>query len=149
MDRRTFLSWVGVGWVASSLPLAIAACSPTEKETSMKDSQKSPPDGTRSDGFRSIGTVAELDKAGKLVTDTAIVVRNPTVKDAVLAVNPTCTHKGCKVNWEDDGRYFEGPCHKSKFSTTGAVVRGPAKLPLAVYEAKVENGSILVKEKVG
>lgn len=24
MERRTFLSWVGIGWIATSLPVAIA-----------------------------------------------------------------------------------------------------------------------------
>ncbi|MFM5891932.1 MAG: cytochrome B6, partial [Dolichospermum sp.] len=28
MKRRDFINWVGLGFLASSLPVAIAACSP-------------------------------------------------------------------------------------------------------------------------
>ena len=49
MNRREFLMWVGVGGVASSLPIAIAACSPqtkkSESPTSPCHDAKYSPDG--------------------------------------------------------------------------------------------------------
>ncbi|MCA1991826.1 MAG: cytochrome B6, partial [Coleofasciculus sp. S288] len=60
MNRREFLGWVGVGGIASYLPIALAACSPKVAES---ESPTSPP---RTDGFQSVGTVAELDKSGQI-----------------------------------------------------------------------------------
>ncbi|MBO3458382.1 hypothetical protein [Aetokthonos hydrillicola] len=51
MNRRNFLTFVGVGWVVSSLPVAIAACA----------SEKT------SNGWQKVGKVGDLDNAGQLL----------------------------------------------------------------------------------
>ena len=137
MDRRTFLSWVGMGWVASSLPIALAACTSTNQSTAQ------PP---RSDGFVKVGTVAELETGAIVLPNSAIgpvaVVRHQGV---LAAVNPTCTHKGCTVAWQPSGEYV-CPCHQAKFSSTGGVVsQGPTRVPLKVYQVKTEGNEVLVK----
>ncbi|MBW4647633.1 MAG: ubiquinol-cytochrome c reductase iron-sulfur subunit [Kastovskya adunca ATA6-11-RM4] len=140
MNRRTFLSWVGVGGLASFLPVAIAACSP---ETETPVSQSSP-----TNKFQSVGTVAELEQNGqinkKLAGTPLLVIRNPTAPDSLLAVNPTCTHAGCEVNWNPDQKAFACPCHGSKFAPDGKVLEGPANEPLTAYQAKVEGDSVVV-----
>jgi cytochrome b6-f complex iron-sulfur subunit len=144
MNRRDFLMWVGVGGVASSLPIALAACSPKSEKS---QSSVSPP---RADGFQSIGTVAELKQNGQilkkeLTAGPILVVSNPTDSTTVLAVNPTCTHKGCTVEWKTEEKSFVCPCHGAKFSTDGKVLKDPASKPLATYEAKIQGDSVLVK----
>ncbi|MCA1993680.1 MAG: Rieske 2Fe-2S domain-containing protein [Coleofasciculus sp. S288] len=74
---------------------------------------------------------------------TAALVPADTQK--VIAVNPTCTHAGCSVAWDNDQQSFVCPCHDSKFASDGKVLRGPANKPLATYEAKLEGNSVLVK----
>ena len=56
----------------------------------------------------------------------------------IYAVTAVCTHNGCLVLLEE-GRSFGCPCHDSEYDLQGAVVQGPAKLPLkhhAVTEAR-------------
>lgn len=53
--------------------------------------------------------------------------------DAAWAVSRKCTHLGCKINFHEQGNYLECPCHQSRFSPAGKLVRGPAKVDLAVY----------------
>ena len=53
MKRRDFINWVGLGLIASSLPVAIAACS-----------SKTP---SASGDWQTVGTSAELDKTGQLL----------------------------------------------------------------------------------
>lgn len=140
MDRRTFLSWVGMGWLAASLPVALVACN------SETPSASSPAAAPRSDGFVQVGTVAALETGAIVLEESSIgpvaVVRN---NGELVAVNPTCTHKGCIVAWQPSGEYV-CPCHQSKFSPTGAVLgEGPATVPLKVLQAKIEGDAVLVK----
>lgn len=138
MDRRAFLNWVGVGWLASSLPLAIAACSPTSQAKPNKSQG----------GFKSVGTVAQLSKTNQLLNKnspvgTVLVVRTSPTSN-VSAVNPTCTHAGCAVNWAAKSQKFVCPCHGSEFGIDGKVLKGPASKPLKTYKAKIEGDSVLV-----
>ncbi|MCW2926843.1 MAG: dependent oxidoreductase [Thermoleophilia bacterium] len=49
-------------------------------------------------------------------------------------LDPTCTHLGCHVNYDDERRCFQCPCHGSRFALDGAVLEGPAVKPLASLE---------------
>ncbi len=140
MKRREFVSLVGVG---SVVPLAIASCTSQTKENL-------PLSSPRSDGFQAVGTVSDLNTKGQLLVESAalgkvLVVSDSTQSNQVVAVNPTCTHAGCSVVWQQDQSVFVCPCHDSKFAGNGKVLQGPADQPLPTYLAKVEGGSILVK----
>lgn len=139
MNRRAFINWVGVGWLASSLPVAIAACS---SDTTQAESN------TNKGGFKSVGTVAQLDKNKQLLDKNspvgAVLVVRTTSASKLSAVNPTCTHAGCTVNWAAKSQQFVCPCHGSRFSTDGKVLKGPAAKPLKTYQAKIEGNSVLV-----
>ena len=138
MNRRVFLTWVGVGWLASSLPVALAACSQTN-QTSSPNTE-----------FQTVGSVAELDKSSQLLNKNSpvgsvLVVRTADTNE-LSAVNPTCTHAGCVVQWQGPLKKFACPCHGSEFDADGKVLKGPAKKPLKTYQAKIEGNSVLVKE---
>lgn len=142
MDRRTFLSWVGMGWVASSLPVALAACTSSSPPTTQSPAASSP----RADGFVKVGTTAALDAGAIVLPKSPVgpvaVVRHQGV---LAAVNPTCTHQGCTVAWQPSGEYV-CPCHQAKFSATGGVVgQGPTRIPLKVYQVQIEGSDVLVK----
>ncbi len=148
MERRTFLSWVGVGVLASSLPVAIAACS-SEKTDTVESPTETGDAAPREDGFTVVGTVADLDANGS-VSDTlndipVIVIRDPEDTEKLIALDATCTHQGCKVDWEAGDKSFACPCHGSKFQPDGAVKNGPAEKPLTVVEVKTDADSVLVK----
>ena len=147
MDRRAFLLRVGVGILASSLPVAIAACTPdTTQPTAQQSSEPKP---SVAGGFTAVGTVQDLDKNGfiqdkKFAAGPLLVVRDPSDKTKLLAVNATCTHKGCVVDWSDQSKGFLCPCHASQFKADGSVITGPAPKPLATFAVKIEGSSILV-----
>ena len=143
MKRREFMGWISVGAIASSLPVALAACS--SQPTTSSAAQALP----RADGYKPLGSLAALEQQGfvtaQLGTQAVLVIPDPTVPNQLIAVDPLCSHGNCNVSWEKGENAFVCPCHGSKFSNTGAVISGRAKEPLTTHAIKVEGDDILVK----
>ncbi|MGF1512875.1 MAG: ubiquinol-cytochrome c reductase iron-sulfur subunit [Elainellaceae cyanobacterium] len=155
MKRREFVNWIGFGLLASSLPVAIAACkSDTASSGTASSDTPSAAGGTASAelestpdaaGFSAIGTVSELEEGSissqNFQGEQVAVVQGSS--GGVMAVNTLCTHQGCTVDW--DGEAFACPCHGSKFAPDGSVTEGPASEPLPTYEAKIDGDRVLIK----
>ena len=148
MERREFLSWVGTGAIASFLPVAIAACGPSQdsgpSSTGTTDSV-TVADASDDDGRVNMGSADELDENGFLYSkqDNIIVVKNED--GSLSALNPKCTHQQCPVEWDGNSGSLTCPCHGSAFATDGSVITGPASTPLASYASVTEEGgNILV-----
>jgi len=82
--------------------------------------------------------------SGMIFAAQRVVVTQPTAGD-YKAFTAVCTHMGCIVNQISDGT-IDCPCHGSEYSIeTGAVVRGPAPLPLAAKKIKITGNSIFLE----
>lgn len=94
--------------------------------------------------------VAQMPERGALVfrAQRLALVRE---QGQLHAIRLVCTHLGCTVNVSPQG--MSCPCHGSEFTSTGAVVKGPATEPLEqlrleqhdsllrVYASSVATGS--------
>jgi Rieske Fe-S protein len=60
---------------------------------------------------------------------SAYAVKDAAGKVNVFAVN--CSHLGCSVAFNKDGKQFDCPCHGSQFHLDGTVLHGPATAPLS------------------
>jgi nitrite reductase/ring-hydroxylating ferredoxin subunit len=58
-----------------------------------------------------------------------------------VALSTRCTHQGCIVNISSNGQQLDCPCHASRFSSDGAVLRGPAQDPLPTFSTSYNPGS--------
>lgn len=140
MKRRDFINLFGVSGIATFLPVALAACSSDEKAANTA----APTD------WQEVGTVGELDKKGQLLNEKSpvgkvLVVGTSKSKD-LIAVDPNCTHQGCTVEWSAKENKFICPCHGSTFAADGKVLEEPAASPLKRFAAKIEKGSVFVKQ---
>lgn len=140
MKRREFTNLMGLGLLASSLPVAIAAC--------QSDSVSEAEEGD-SGGFTTLGSMADLVAKGSLTGDVKgeelIVIQIPGEATSVRAVNPVCTHAGCTVAWDQTQELFICPCHGGSYNPDGTVSGGPPPQPLTTFEAKIEGDQVMVK----
>lgn len=56
-----------------------------------------------------------------------------------VAVSKDCTHQGAQLVYQAGNDRFNCPLHGSNFSTTGAVVNGPASSALKQYKTELNS----------
>src|SRR5690606_33753454 len=86
----------------------------------------------------------ELSSLTEIENDTGKLVsfenkRLAVYKDAnggVHALNPTCTHAGCIVNWNQEEKSWDCPCHGGRYDIEGNVITGPPQRNLQKIEIK-------------
>ena len=131
LDRRNFLKTsikaVAIGTIAlSSLDITKLLASASDKFE-----ESSSPKVIRLSDYpelRNIGGYA-------LITSKVIVIRTSSSK--FVALNLTCTHKQCTVEY--DGTSFECPCHSSEYDKYGKVTLGPATKNLKSYKTSYSS----------
>jgi len=64
--------------------------------------------------------------------------------DMIDIYSAHCTHMGCILNFDDDTKQFNCPCHKSRFDIEGKRLRGPAKRDLDKISFKIKNKTLHV-----
>jgi Rieske Fe-S protein len=60
----------------------------------------------------------------------------------VFAIN--CAHLGCPVRWFAESQLFMCPCHGGVYYADGSRASGPPERGLFTYEAKIENGRLMI-----
>jgi thiosulfate dehydrogenase [quinone] large subunit len=100
-----------------------------------------------------IGTVSTLQQQGSILFhdpasgDPAYAVQ--LQNGDVVAFDAVCTHAGCQVNYDTQGKLFVCPCHGAEFdpAQSAAVVAGPAPTPLpAIKVAVTSDGSVYAQD---
>jgi Rieske Fe-S protein len=90
------------------------------------------------------GSLATVDGSLTVRTprDTIVVVR--TSDTTLVALSNICTHQGCEVRYDRTAKVLNCPCHGSRFSLAGSVLRGPAASSLKKYVTQFDQGMNLL-----
>jgi cytochrome b6-f complex iron-sulfur subunit len=154
-NRRGFLRWLAlgfgslVGWLPGFTRRRFALAKGKRTASGSKASEPEFVKKASEPEFVKVATLADLkdgpfkvENAFGKNTATLWLVGDPQKEDSLLALDATCPHEGCDVNWR--GENFVCPCHGAAFAADGSRTRGPAKADLAIYKVKVEKGEIFV-----
>ena len=100
------------------------------------------------------GSVVQVTTAGTplatvggaaLVESTAgVFLISQTSANTFTAIDAVCTHEGCTITGADGSSYV-CPCHGSRYSRTGQVLRGPATAALRQYATTVADGVLTIR----
>jgi cytochrome b6-f complex iron-sulfur subunit len=147
VTRRLFCTQASCAASLALLPSVFAACnSPTAP--SLEDHPIPSVDAAIVNGT----LVVNIDTTSPLATaGHAALIENGLGKflvartgaETFLAVTAVCTHFGCTIT-RHDSQVYECPCHGSRFTTAGAVVRGPASRPLRSFPTQFANDVLTI-----
>lgn len=81
----------------------------------------------------------------RLGSEDVLLVRD--AQNKLLAFNPTCTHKKCKVRFNPMKERLDCKCHKSSFNLLGEVQGGPAPRDLETFPTRIDSSKdqLLIK----
>ena len=138
LSRRSFLSWIGVGWAA------FAAATSTVSAATLRFMYPNvlfEPSPTFKAGFPDEIHEGEVDERFKQ-SERVWLVRDNREIYALIAI---CTHLGCTPNWFPDEQTFKCPCHGSGYYKSGINFEGPTPRPLERASIRLaDDGEILV-----
>lgn len=138
MDRKDFLSQVGVGAAAFLAPICLGGIAGCGK--SSKDSTPIAPGSV--DFTLNVSSGALASNGGFLVSQGILVAR--TNSGTFLAVSAACTHEGTSVTYNAVENNFVCPNHGAKFSNSGAVISGPSFTNLKSYNTSLTNTTLRI-----
>jgi menaquinol-cytochrome c reductase iron-sulfur subunit len=79
------------------------------------------------------------------IVERRIVFLVRTGASQVTAIDPTCTHLGCRVAWVAESRELRCPCHGGVYDHLGVVKSGPPPAPLPRLATKIDGDQVLVQ----
>ena len=69
----------------------------------------------------------------------SVYLKRESGEQLPVAWTTVCPHLGCAVDFKDEARQFQCPCHASGFGLNGDVLFGPSPRPMDTLEVEVRN----------
>lgn len=137
MERKEFIKKFAVGGsILLTTPMLFNSCSDDSEDITPTN-----PDEIVID--LNATSSADLGAVGGFIYSGNIIVFR-TGDNAYVALSKLCTHSQCTVSYNHTAGNVPCPCHGSKFSTSGAVLNGPAASALKKYNVKIEANSLII-----
>jgi Rieske Fe-S protein len=79
------------------------------------------------------------------IIERRVVFLVKTGEASVTALDPTCTHLGCRVSWDAEARELRCPCHGGTYDHLGQVKSGPPPAPLPKLATKIDGDKVFIQ----
>ncbi len=135
MDRKEFLSLLGIGAAAVACSYCLQGCQ-----------QNTGPTAPTNVDFTLDLTAAQnsgLTAVGGYLYNNGVIVAH-VQGGSYVAVSSICTHAGGTVYYDLANNRFHCPNHGSNFAVDGTVINGPAASPLMKYNTALTGNSLRV-----
>ena len=136
MDRKEFLSIIGLGAAAVACSACLDACAPDAQVAA-------PPTNVDFTLDLTAAQNASLKSVGGYIYQDSLIVARIS-NGSYVALSSICTHAGATVYYDLSINRFFCPSHGSTFATDGSVVIGPAGTPLKKYNTTLSGNSLRV-----
>jgi Rieske Fe-S protein len=87
--------------------------------------------------------LAEAGGAVLIESIAGVFLISRTGGSTFSAIDAVCTHQSCTITGQDGASYV-CPCHGSRYSRSGQVVRGPAVASLRQYPTTFADGVVTI-----
>ena len=148
MERKDFIEKVGLSAASILIFGCMQGCSKSDSPAPTQPTGSTNNNTTKPVDFTIIITVnpyTSLNTAGGFYVDkTNNIIIARTLTDEFIAVSSLCTHQQVTIDFEPSKNKFSCSAHGSVFSTTGAVLNGPAASALKQYNTKLTGNSLRV-----
>ena len=146
MERQEFLSKLGIGLVAVCAGCSLVSCGKSSNPGPSNGSTTPPPAKGSGNLFSADLNTQLVNIGDSVIQQGVILVRIASGNTAAdfTAVQVACTHQGNSIGYNNGQGIFICPAHGSEFSKTGAVLQGPAALPLQKYTVTISGSALTV-----
>jgi quinol---cytochrome c reductase iron-sulfur subunit, bacillus type len=79
------------------------------------------------------------------IIERRVVFLVKTGESSVTALDPTCTHLGCRVSWDAEARELRCPCHGGVYDHLGQVKSGPTPAALPKLSTKIDGDKVFIQ----
>jgi menaquinol-cytochrome c reductase iron-sulfur subunit len=79
------------------------------------------------------------------IIERRVVFLVKTGDASVTALDPTCTHLGCRVSWDAETRELKCPCHGGVYDHLGQVKSGPPPAPLPTLSTRIDGDKVFIQ----
>src|SRR5438309_10878679 len=138
MDRKEFLSLVGMSAASFSVLACLGGCSKSDTGTGTTG-----PTGVDFTLDLTQTANAALNTNGGYLYHNGVIVAR-TKSGQFVAVQQVCTHESNSLVYQSSNSRFYCDRHGATFSETGAVTGGPAPRPLTQYNTTLSGSSLRV-----
>jgi cytochrome b6-f complex iron-sulfur subunit len=155
MERKDFIEKVGLSAASILIFGCMQSCSKSDGPAPAKPTGTTNPNPASKVDFTiniTNNPYTSLNTAGGFYVDKTtniIIARTNTNPNEFLAVSSLCTHQQVTLDYQASNNRFvcpSPPGHGSLFSSTGAVVNGPAASALKQYKTTLTGNSLRVYE---
>lgn len=147
MERKDFIEKVGLSAASVLIFGCMQACSKSESTpaTSGNNNNASTPKTIDFTINIAIAPYSVLNNQGGYYVDaTNNIIIARTLANEFIAVSSLCTHQLVRVEYQGANNRFYCSGHGSTFSNAGAVLNGPATLPLKQYKTSLTNNNLRI-----
>jgi cytochrome b6-f complex iron-sulfur subunit len=150
MERKDFIEQVGLSAASILIFGCMQGCSKSDSPAPKPPTGTTNPPPVKAIDFTiniTTNPYTSLNTAGGFYVDkTNNIIIARTLTDEFLAVSSLCTHQQVLLDFQANNNRFYCSGHGSLFSTTGAVLNGPAAAPLKQYKITRTGNSLRIYE---